>query len=70
MRNVISFVFVLTLISTSAFAHSGRTNSSGCHHDRKNGGYHCHKAKDNSEIKQEVKEVAVVDNSEVLLKKK
>lgn len=27
---------------TQAFAHSGRTDASGCHHDRKNGGYHCH----------------------------
>ena len=25
-----------------AYAHSGGTNSSGCHHDRKSGGYHCH----------------------------
>ncbi len=25
-------------------AHSGRTDSSGCHNDRKNGGYHCHGA--------------------------
>ena len=23
-------------------SHSGRTNKSGCHNDRKNGGYHCH----------------------------
>lgn len=23
-------------------AHSGRTDASGCHHDRQNGGYHCH----------------------------
>ena len=30
---------------TLAKAHSGRTDSSGCHNDRKNGGYHCHKAK-------------------------
>jgi peptidoglycan hydrolase-like protein with peptidoglycan-binding domain len=22
--------------------HGGRTNSAGCHNDRKNGGYHCH----------------------------
>lgn len=22
--------------------HSGRTDSSGCHNDYKNGGYHCH----------------------------
>ncbi|MBY0515390.1 MAG: YHYH domain-containing protein [Bacteriovoracaceae bacterium] len=34
------------LISLSAIAHSGGTDSNGCHHDRKNGGYHCHKSDD------------------------
>ena len=24
------------------FAHSGGLDGHGCHHDRKNGGYHCH----------------------------
>jgi hypothetical protein len=28
----------------SAWAHSGGLDSKGCHHDRKNGGYHCHRA--------------------------
>jgi len=28
--------------SASAWSHGGRTNSEGCHSDRKNGGYHCH----------------------------
>ncbi len=32
----------LTLASALAFAHSGGTDSQGCHNDRKNGGYHCH----------------------------
>lgn len=31
-------------ISTSALAHSGGTDSSGCHHDHKRGSYHCHKS--------------------------
>lgn len=35
---------ILFLISTTSSAHSGRTDSSGCHNDRKNGGYHCHKS--------------------------
>jgi hypothetical protein len=26
-------------------AHSGRTNSEGCHNEKKTGGYHCHKTK-------------------------
>ena len=26
----------------STISHSGRTNSDGCHNDRKRGTYHCH----------------------------
>lgn len=29
----------------TSFAHSGRTDSQGGHHDRKNGGYHFHHGK-------------------------
>lgn len=42
MKNLI---ILLTLtISASAVAHSGGTDSSGCHNDHKRGGYHCHKS--------------------------
>ena len=30
--------------ASSAAAHSGGLNAAGCHNDRKNGGYHCHRA--------------------------
>ena len=30
-------------IAGSASAHGGRLNAEGCHHDRKHGGYHCHR---------------------------
>ena len=33
---------VIILIPTTCFAHSGRTNKDGCHHNRKTGEYHCH----------------------------
>lgn len=33
---------VLTLYTNLSFAHSGRTDGQGGHHDRKNGGYHFH----------------------------
>ncbi len=33
---------ILAFICGVANAHSGGTDSKGCHHDRKNGGYHCH----------------------------
>ncbi|KEY58482.1 YHYH domain-containing protein [Serratia sp. DD3] len=32
-------------ISTQVFAHSGGTNSDGCHENRKTGDYHCHNNK-------------------------
>lgn len=42
-RAVSAVVFLLLLLGAStAFAHGGRTNSEGCHNDRRNGGYHCH----------------------------
>ncbi|HZH44817.1 MAG TPA: excalibur calcium-binding domain-containing protein [Lysobacter sp.] len=31
------------LWSSSAGAHGGGLNAEGCHNDRKNGGYHCHR---------------------------
>lgn len=30
-------------IAGNAAAHGGRLNAEGCHHDRKHGGYHCHR---------------------------
>ncbi len=30
-------------ISSGALAHGGGLNADGCHNDRKNGGYHCHR---------------------------
>ncbi|MCO7227564.1 YHYH domain-containing protein [Pleionea sp. CnH1-48] len=38
----LSLGVALILLSGISQAHSGRTNSDGCHNDRKNGGYHCH----------------------------
>ncbi|MBB5685026.1 hypothetical protein FHS49_001017 [Sphingobium boeckii] len=36
---------LLILLSPSlAAAHGGGLNAKGCHNDRKNGGYHCHRA--------------------------
>ena len=47
---MIGQVVLATLLSLSAvaltagpgYAHGGGLDSHGCHHDRKNGGYHCH----------------------------
>lgn len=32
-------------LSNNLNAHSGRTNTEGCHNEKKTGGYHCHKPK-------------------------
>ena len=37
-------LLVVYMVSAStASAHSGGLNAAGCHNDRKNGGYHCHR---------------------------
>jgi uncharacterized protein YgiM (DUF1202 family) len=36
------FAVLSAAITSSALAHPGRTNSSGCHNDRRTGDYHCH----------------------------
>ena len=47
-------VLVATLlISGNLAAHSGRTDSSGCHNDRRNGTYHCHRSEDIEKTKRE-----------------
>jgi hypothetical protein len=38
-----SFLMLVCLaIPHLSWAHGGRTDASGCHHDRKHGGSHCH----------------------------
>ena len=41
LRNVT--LAVLALASGAVAAHGGGLNAEGCHNDRKNGGYHCHR---------------------------
>jgi hypothetical protein len=40
---LIVLVTILTIPAT-AMAHGGGLDSNGCHHDRKRGGYHCHRS--------------------------
>lgn len=41
MKKIMLVAFTVMFAST-AFAHSGGTNSEGCHNDTKRGTYHCH----------------------------
>jgi endonuclease YncB( thermonuclease family) len=38
-----AFFFFSLCVSSGVFAHGGGLDASGCHHDRKHGGYHCHR---------------------------
>lgn len=42
MKKLLVLAASVLLFSSSIFAHSGRTNGSGCHNNNKTGGYHCH----------------------------
>lgn len=37
-------MLTLPLMASGAWAHGGGLNKDGCHNDRKNGGYHCHRS--------------------------
>lgn len=42
IKKIICIILAIFLFPTFAFPHSGRTDSSGGHNDRKTGGYHYH----------------------------
>lgn len=43
MRFVAFLVVLCHILAAQAVAHGGGLDSLGCHNDRKNGGYHCHR---------------------------
>lgn len=51
------FILPLTcaalLVAADASAHGGGLNKHGCHHDRKHGGYHCHRGPGTSAPRQQ-----------------
>ena len=42
MKKLIAILSATLFIAGLAVAHSGGTDSAGCHYDHKRGGYHCH----------------------------
>lgn len=42
MKNIV--LAIIMLMPAVALSHGGGLDRNGCHHDRKNGGYHCHKS--------------------------
>lgn len=60
MKKVSLILFAMGFITLNA--HSGGTNSAGCHNDWKNGGYHCHKS---AEEIIKVKPVSLNDSKKI-----
>lgn len=48
----LTLLFLVALNTSYSIAHGGRLNSSGCHNDRKNYDYHCHRSKNKAEKTQ------------------
>ncbi|HIF9200051.1 TPA: YHYH domain-containing protein [Photobacterium damselae] len=42
MKNLVYIILSICIFSSSVQAHSGRTDSQGCHTDHKTGLRHCH----------------------------
>lgn len=42
------FSTAMLVPGTAVIAHGGGLNAEGCHNDRKNGGYHCHRGSSSS----------------------
>ena len=43
MKLLSVMLLALSALAGNAWAHGGGLNKDGCHNDRKNGGYHCHR---------------------------
>ncbi len=43
MTRTIALAAVLVFVPLPAFAHGGGLDANGGHHDRRRGGYHCHR---------------------------
>ncbi len=43
MKYLLTLAAILIVTASSAYAHGGGLDKQGCHHNRKAGGYHCHR---------------------------
>lgn len=44
LTHILAAAALAIVVPSGAQAHGGGLNAEGCHNDRKNGGYHCHRA--------------------------
>ena len=70
MKKLLGIVVLGLLLSGNAEAHSGRTNSEGCHNQKSNNTYHCHKSKSYSKKNTVPGSLRIVDGDTIHIGKK
>jgi endonuclease YncB( thermonuclease family) len=70
MKKLLTIVTMFFLINGSANAHSGGTNSEGCHNQKSNNTYHCHNPKKKSENLSTKYFLKIVDGDTIYIGKK
>ena len=69
MKKILGILVLSFLISSNAKAHSGGTNSEGCHNQKSNNTYHCHNPKKKSENSTKKDFLRVVDGDTIYIGK-
>jgi len=70
MKKLLSIIVFSLLLSGNAQAHSGGTNSEGCHNQKSNNTYHCHKSKSHSKKSSKPNSLRIVDGDTIHIGKK
>ena len=65
---IIIVFIVLLILPVGIFSHSGRTNTKGCHTNRRTGEYHCHDKPKTSITKKARKNARTSSNKRVRMK--
>lgn len=71
-RSIIGAIAAASFLASAAgWAHSGKLDGYGCHHDHQTGGYHCHKGKNaGRQFKTQKEAIARPKATEPVKKKK
>jgi len=70
MKKFLGIIVLGLMFSGNAQAHSGGTNSEGCHNQKSNNTYHCHKSKSHSKKTSIPNTLRIIDGDTIHIGKK
>ena len=70
MKKILGLIFFSLIISGKVHSHSGGTNSEGCHNQKSNNTYHCHKSKSQSKKTGQASSLRIIDGDTIHIGKK